>query len=548
MRNTYLVGPAPVFMDLYLPNLKVLGISDPTPAEKHAEDELVHWTGKISAGGDAPEQRVILRRDESMGSEEFSIIPECDDLAITGGAPRGVLYGVYELLDRFGGIRWLTPDDTYLPSKHWVTVPEQGIAHSPVLDYREPYYTEAFDGDWAARNRANSNRAELTEVHGGKVTYVGFVHTFNRLVPPGEFFSTHPEYFSEIDGKRIAEKTQLCLTNEEVVEIAAKRAIQWLDENPGADIISVSQNDWRNPCQCSECSRLDEEEGSHAGSLLHFVNRVAERIEERYPDKLVDTLAYQYTRKAPKSIRPRRNVVVRLCSIECCFSHPLAECPENRDFRRDTEDWARAAHTLHVWDYVTNFRHYVMPFPNLRVLQPNVDFFVNNSVKGIFEEGNYSEGGGGELASLRSYLLAKILWNPSCDVDQAMEDFLSNRFGRAAASVRSYIDLLHDTVEGSGVHVRIYDDPDSFLDGDFVRDSLKILDEAEGLAGDERERGRVRRMRLPVVYSEIFMMEDGDEKRSRMMDFLEECRSFGLTNISERYTIDQFIEEVVNSW
>ena len=68
------------------------------------------------------------------------------------------------------------------------------------------------------------------------------------------------------------------------------------------------------------------------GTLLRFVNAVADAVAERYPDVLVDTLAYQYTRNVPKLTRPRRNVIIRLCSIECCFRHPLTDetCPENR--------------------------------------------------------------------------------------------------------------------------------------------------------------------------------------------------------------------------
>ena len=70
--------------------------------------------------------------------------------------------------------------------------------------------------------------------------------------------------------------------------------------------------------------------------VLQLVNRVAEAVEKEFPDKAVETLAYQWTRQPPKTMRPRPNVIIRLCSIECCFSHPLATCdsPANRTFRR----------------------------------------------------------------------------------------------------------------------------------------------------------------------------------------------------------------------
>ena len=82
-------------------------------------------------------------------------------------------------------------------------------------------------------------------------------------------------------------------------------------------MISISQNDWHGYCECEKCRALDEHEGTHAGTLIHFVNAVAEEVEKEHPDILIETLAYQYTRKPPRHVRPRRNVVTRLCSIEC---------------------------------------------------------------------------------------------------------------------------------------------------------------------------------------------------------------------------------------
>jgi len=533
-----------------LRSCRIVPPKDATPGERHAAEELRLWIGKLV--GTPPEivpekegRCIILRTSSTLGPEAFSILPKKADLVVSGGRPRGVLYGVYELLDRFAGIRWLAYDETIIPgARTELSLPSKGFSFSPVLAYREPFFTEAFDGDWAARNRMNSHFARLTETHGGKLTYEGFVHTFNLLVPPGEYFASHPEYFSEVGGRRTGEKAQLCLTNPDVVRIAAERVISWFKKNPNANIVSVSQNDWGNACQCPKCSKVDEQEGSKAGSLLSFVNQVAEIVEKEFPDRWIDTLAYQYTRKAPKSIGPRRNVVVRLCSIECCFSHPLATCPENDSFKRDTQDWARVAHTLYVWDYVTDFAHYIMPFPNLRVLQPNILFFVKNRVKGIFEEGSYPPGGGGEFASLRSYVLSRILWEPGCDAQAAMEEFTSGYYGPAAGTVRSYIELLHDRVEKGRIHVRIFDKPDRFLDAPFVDECLSLFDEAEEQAVEERHRRRVKLSRLPLTYSKVFLMDRSNPARKALLkDFVQECRAFGISNISEGKTLDRYAEE-----
>jgi hypothetical protein len=36
-----------------------------------------------------------------------------------------------------------------------------------------------------------------------------------------------------------------------------------------------------------------------------------------------------------------------------------------------------------------------------------------STFKGVFEQGNYNGTGGGEMADLRNYLLARFLWIPS---------------------------------------------------------------------------------------------------------------------------------------
>ena len=190
------------------------------------------------------------------------------------------------------------------------------------------------------------------------------------------------------------------------------------------------------------------------------MNAIADAVKDEYPDKIIDTLAYQYTRKPPAHVRPRPNVVVRLCSIECCFSHPLESDPFNASFRDDLEGWSKISRRLWVWDYVINYAHSILPFPNLYVLKPNIDFYIKHGVTGIYEEANYYSRGG-ELAELRTYILAKTLWDPTYDTDHAIDEFLAAYYGPAAKPIREYLDLLQASVHAHpDVHMGIYVKPD----------------------------------------------------------------------------------------
>ncbi|HPG66911.1 MAG TPA: DUF4838 domain-containing protein [Candidatus Hydrogenedentes bacterium] len=536
-------------------------VSDSTPMAAH----------EIVLGNNAHLAKLDTAIDfNALGNEGYVIRTVGPHLVIAGGDLRGNLYGVYGLLEDHLGCRWFTPEVSRIPKRERLTLPELNDTQIPVLEYREPFTIDCFDGDWCARNRMNSSTGRLEERHGGKVRFGAgmFVHTFNGLVPPDKYFDEHPEYFSEINGQRVKDHSQLCCTNEDVIALCTEGTLAAIRSDPDAFVFSVSQNDWGNYCQCAKCQALAEAEGSQMAPVLHLVNRVAEAVEKEFPDKAIETLAYQWTRKAPKTMRPRSNVIVRLCSIECCFMHPLATCDlaANRDFRRDAEDWAKVADRLWVWDYVTSFRHYMCPFPNLRVRNDNIQFFEKNNVRGIFEQDNY-QSLNGELSGLSGYITAKFLWNAAYNEDTAINEFLEGVYGDAAKPIRRYIDLLHDKVERENIHTNIWIGPNEagYLDDAILAKSDRLWDKAEKAVADQPEvLERVRIARLPVEYAWIERARVGGRKylvnaakgaegyevrldpefAERVQGFFDVARRANVTRLDEgRTSMDQYQEQ-----
>lgn len=452
------------------------------------------------------ESRAVVGEISALPPDGYLVRTVGDKLVLAGTEPRGSLYAVYGLLEDHLGVRWFTREVTHVPKRSTVGLPLLDDVQRPPLEYREPFVYDGFDGDWAARNRCNSSAARLEPKHGGKVRFGAgwFVHTFNRLVPPEEFFDEHPEYFSLVDGRRLKDGSQLCTTNPDVIRIVTERLLQGIAEDPEATVFSVSQNDWYNPCQCDRCQAVANREGSQIGPVLELVNHVADEVAKRYPDKLVETLAYQWTRKAPKHLRPRPNVIVRLCSIECCFSHPLDGCDSaaNREFLADLQAWSTVSDRLWVWDYVTSFHHYYTPFPNLGVRAPNIRSFVENHVKGMFEQDVYQTPHG-EFSKLSGYLGAKLLWDPTRDPEKVIDEFLAGVYGAGAAPIRRWIDAMHDHVERNNVHMNIWVGPkDAHLTDDLLAQGEGWFDEAERAVADQPEvLTRVRRARLSVDYA-----------------------------------------------
>jgi len=498
-----------------------------SPSQHHAAEELQRHIKEISGahlpivddrrpaqpceivlGNSKRLEALKVRVDwKKLGDEGCLLRTVGRTLVIAGSAGRGTLYGVYGLLEEAWGCRWFTPAVSRIPRQVQLALPKLHRTWIPKLEYRESYWTEGWDADWAARNRQNSSHARLEREHGGKIVYEGFVHTMTRWVPD-TLHARHPEYFALRRGKRLPGLAQRCLTHPDVLRITIANVRKALRAHPEANIVSVSQNDNQDFCECDRCRALDAREGSHAGTMLTFVNRVAQAIEREFPKVAVDTLAYQYTRKPPKTVRPRPNVIVRLCTIECCFSHPLDGCPEvtNTSLVRDLKGWSRLTRRLYVWDYVTDFVHYLLPFPDLDVLDTNIRTFVRYGVVGLFEQGNYSKGGGGAQADLKAWVIAQLLVNPALDVDALIREFIAGVYGPAAPSVQAATDLGRAAIRRSREHVRIFDGPDrGYLDPQVLRGCDLHLDRAERIARrihDAALVSRIERLRMSIWYTQ----------------------------------------------
>lgn len=422
-----------------------------------------------------------------------------DDIYLAGGRPRGTLYAVYTFLEDVVGCRWWSSTESFVPKKPTLRIPKLDTVYVPKLQCREAFYRDAFDGVYAARSKCNGHFEKIGPEYGGHYRLLGWCHTFYQLLPPDTYFKDHPEWYSELDGKRVAERTQLCLTNEEMRAEFVRRALEWIRKDPEAGIISISQNDWHGQCQCATCKALEEHEGSPSGPVIHFVNAVAKEIEKEFPGFLIETLAYTYTRQAPKHVKPRDNVIVRLCTIECSYAQPLATGPQNESFRKDIEAWSGIAKNLFIWNYVTNFACYIMPHPNMRVLAPNIRYFVENNTVSLFEQGD-SGCSCSDFPELRAWLLAHLMWDPSRDEKVLIKEFVEGYYGPAAGPLLDYIELIHDAAEESGVFLRCYmDGTSAWFTLDQVTRANKLFDKAEKKVQDDPVLlRRVRRARMPL--------------------------------------------------
>jgi len=516
--------------------------SSPTEAEQTAVRELADYLGQSTGGtfdvlaeSEAPsgspcvyvgftdyaEGQGVSPGD--MGPEAWLMRTVGADLILTGGRPRGALYAVYRFLEDVVGVHWWNPFEESVPHRPTLDVPSLDRSGKPTFRYRDIYMLYGNDrGRFAARNRLNRDGdAGIQGAYGGELGYGPpyHVHTFYKYAPPEEHFDTHPEWFSLIDGRRQWDRKQLCLTNPELRALVVAKLKAYIEGSraeaegrgcPAPLVYDVSQNDWGGMCQCDACQAIARAEGSEAGPLFDFVNAVADAIGEDYPEIYIDTLAYMMNQKAPKTIRPRDNVIVRLCDTRSNFTRPITH-PENQAFRDHLLSWAAIAKNLRIWDYaVTYGRYHGLPMPTAHTYPADYQFYAEHRVEGVFTEHEYPV-----LADMRDFkvwMMMKLLEDPYRDYDALAKTFTDGFYGPAGGRIRDYLERLERAAEAAPSYLSMGASPKQhrYLNLAFVRDAMAVFDEAEAaVAAEPVLLRRVRHARLPldraavVVYPQL---------------------------------------------
>lgn len=577
----------------------VLLPAKPTTMEEKAAADLAEWLGEMTdtkfrivrEGAQRIPGRVIsvgmtdlLKKaapwqlGTSLGNEGYAVAVDGGNLFLFGGKTRGVINAVYALLEEDLGCRWYDWRQASIPHIRELTFQPVPRKYVPRLEVRDIFHLQAFDRDWSLRNRMNSNETRIPEEWGGQFNSAMFVHTYNQLVPPQEFFKDHPEYYSELNGKR--QPQQLCLTNPDVLRIMIVRVKEQLRKRPNSEEISVSPNDWQDYCRCAKCKELDDAEGSHSATLIKFCNAVAEEVEKEFPEVKISTLAYLGTYKAPLTIKPRHNVTVQLCTDSHSWSLFLLPLTQTRGFQNAMKNWHSVDANIHIWDYVVNFSHHINPTPNTEIVNYAIRWYMRHGASGVMLQGHMASYGADNV-TLKNWIWGKLLWNHTLDDTELMRDFVYGYYGEAAEPMWEYNQLMLKKAReisdagiprtDRGIHeIGCRFPPTAFwLTSEFVGKMFETIGKAESLATDPLTLQRVKAQKLPALYVRISqelghvdhmgekfkpgkMLEDGQispEERARCAAMLDELESIAKAeNIAYFFETAPDAKDRVKQW
>jgi hypothetical protein len=361
------------------------------------------------------------------------------------------------------------------------------------------------------------------------------VHTFNAFVPPSVYLKSNPEYFSEVKGVR--QPFQLCMTNPTVLQIVIDQVRNGLSADPSIEIVEISPNDGYGYCECENCKKISDAEGTQMGPLLQFLNKISDAIIKDYPDVKINTLAYLETITPPKTFKQRPNISFWLCTDSYGWGKPNEFAWETKKLDDALKGWKKFDADMIIWDYPSDYL-YMRPQTNMPVHQKNLNYYIKHGATGLMYQAAHAETNfGADHSYLRSWVWAKQLWNPSLDTRALMRDFNYGYYGVAGEYMQKYDDMLWNAWGIIRKHWKEKTPPNP-IDKAFVVKGWNLMKQAEAAAVNDPELlKRIKTAQMPLMYMQATYGPGNDTAGylALLDDFEKAAKAAGVTNIENAF-------------
>ncbi len=461
------------------------------------------------------------------GEEQWYIKTHNNNLVISGGRTpieRGLIYGVFHLLEDVLGVRWWNEWEEYVPSVGEFSVPADfELSGQPKFKLRQISTRHCKrDLRFIARTRQSGNphkeivtgwALETAQKYGGFFYGGGphHVHTLPMYINPETYFDEHPDWFAWDDMfKEYLSDGQLCFCNDDMIAELSRLVIEAIEEdNKMAEKLqinkptfySLSLADGGGHCQCEKCKKSVAESGM-LGHILKMVNKVARAVAEIYPETMVETLAYSRYRDKPKDgTCPEKNVIIRLADVYTDIVHNLNH-RHNTEQKKNVVEWGELSKkndaTLLVWDYYM-YQYPYYPLPMLFNLEENFKVYIENGVKGVYIESHEDAENG--MWTMQNWLMAKMMENPDVCFAELLDEFIFKYYGAAGEYVKKYLYMLRDAAYKYEIRAVLHfpTTQNNYIDLDTVLHGNEYLEKAlDAVKGSDELTNRVKILRADL--------------------------------------------------
>jgi hypothetical protein len=480
---------------------------------------------EIKLGVAAREDRHEGRAHAGISHDDgYSIRSHGRSITITGGSPRGTLYGVYDFIERALNVRWFMPTpmgEDIVPAKT-ILVPELSVVKNPSFASVGGFSWAGSPGaeDWELRMRARIGPS-ISFGHNWEN-----IHRFSK-----EALAKNPEMFAMVRGRR-GQSTQLCSSHPEVVRVSVEAARRYFEAHPDMPLFSISPNDGAGFCECERCLRIDSlygvTDGSLADRFVHYANEVLKELSKTNPGKQVGIYAYAEHTAPPKRAKPHPDYVTAVAHMPWvfCHVHPIdeASCPANRKFLRYLREWSSLTRHAGIYEYYGHFFAFT-PWPIIHSMRRDIPLFKSLGLERFTSETQQNWANQG----FNFYVAAKLVEDPSRDIDALLNEYFSRFYGRASAPMRRYFDLWENAMQKTGAAGDRGWAWLSMFTPAIVAEAASALAEADRLAGSDSEKvqSRVAFAHLGFRFTEAYtmMLDAGVRKDQRgVLQWSEEAQ------------------------
>lgn len=463
-------------------------LTDGTPSAEYAKEELQNFIEKccgfrlaeydnqahyISLGVNEKSKNVIAEYDFSdLNEEGFYIIPQEGNVYIFGAATKSVIFGAYEFLEKYLGVRFLSTDLCHTPAHGCLEIPDEVVKCVPISAQRVYLSNTSEDKKLSLRYRFSADFTPDFSDLGIRSKWYDKIPTGHNsafFVPYEKYKDTHPEFFNvyvnHIGVFRPLTQVELCYSNgltddgewdesvyPSVLSVATDSMMRFMEEDPDVEYFMFGRADNEDcRCRCPRCEKAREKYGD-AGIMVVFMNAIAKKLRQRFAekgkvfDKKLVTFAYASTVNPPvkegkpicKQVIPDEALYIRYAPILADYARGLEDEQQNEETRKQIEGWSMLTKNIMIWDYNVSYNDYFWYFPNFSYLQDNMKTYQRMGASYIMKQGanNVSPIWHDELCA---YISSKLFWNIDADVKELVQEYVSLYFGPGADKVFAYM-------------------------------------------------------------------------------------------------------------
>ena len=383
---------------------------------------------------------------------------------------RATLFGVYEFLERFVGVRFFFSGEigTVVPHLSELKIPASiRIMERPDFTCRKtswwwnvPQTAEDLHYNKTMDVLTESNRTYLRWRM--ETRRIPNCHGLAWLGYPYRFGKTHPEFFAmRKNGKRepgtigADYSGQLCLTSKGLRDEIFKDVRSWLlGEKPTVRGINpfgkgfywaapafqpgfanIMPQDGFFKCRCPECRKYFDKGAISASNLIwEMTADIANRVKAADLPGYVTQMAYHFYNTIP-DVEVPDNVLVMLAVQGPWREGTPAQGPQDRQIKAWFE---KAKRKIAFWHY---------PHHNIRGIPHTTMRSIANHYqrhKDLYYGGNLQNGSpNSRLWDVpNAYIASKIFWNAGQDIDALLDDFCAKLFGKGAGEMKKFFDAV----------------------------------------------------------------------------------------------------------